>query len=146
MCERHRKVAGGFFSSSSSSLAWNDVGVGDTGQPLEPVALLVLPRHLDEETLRRRAEFREAPEAAAAPVGGQRHGQRSQGSPRARHELHVAQVTRGLQARALQQDMSWNSCTRVGSEKKKYKRDWKITFTHVFEERRRRPCKHQDNL
>lgn len=36
-------------------LAWNNVGVGDTGQPLEAVALLVFARHLDEETLGRGA-------------------------------------------------------------------------------------------
>lgn len=29
----------------------NDVGVGDTGQPLEAVTLLIFARHLDEEAL-----------------------------------------------------------------------------------------------
>lgn len=61
-------------------LAGNDVGVGDTGQPLEAVALLVFARHLDEEALGGRAELRETPQPLLAEVGGHRDGDRAQGS------------------------------------------------------------------
>lgn len=54
-------------------LAWNDVGVRDTGQPLEAVALLIFARHLDEEALGGGAELRETPQSLSAEVRGQRH-------------------------------------------------------------------------
>lgn len=58
-------------------LAWNDVGVGDTGQPLEAVALLVFARYLDEEALRGGAKLRKTPQSLLAEVRGQRHGDRA---------------------------------------------------------------------
>lgn len=54
-------------------LAWNDVGVGDTGQPLEAVAFLIFACHLDEEALGGGAEFRETPQSLLAEVRGQRY-------------------------------------------------------------------------
>ena len=90
-------------------LAWNDVGVGDAGQPLEAVPRVILPRRLDEEALGRSAELGEAPEPPAAQVGGQRDGQGPQSSPRPRHQLHVAQIAGGVQPGALQQDVGWDA-------------------------------------
>lgn len=54
-------------------LAWNDVGVRDTGQPLEAVALLIFACHLDEEALGGGAELWETPQSLLAEVRGQRH-------------------------------------------------------------------------
>lgn len=54
-------------------LAWNDVGVGDTGQPLEAVALLVFTCHLDEKALGGCAELRETPQPLLAEVRGHGH-------------------------------------------------------------------------
>lgn len=68
------------FKGIRGRLAWNDVGVGDTGQPLEAVALLIFARYLDEEALGRGAELREAPEALLAEVRGQRYGDCAQGA------------------------------------------------------------------
>jgi len=42
-------------------LAWNYVGVRDTGQPLEAEALLILACYLDKEALWRGAELWETP-------------------------------------------------------------------------------------
>lgn len=67
-CERHCRVA----LVEGGCLAWNDVGVGDTGQPLEAVALLVFACHLDEEALGGGAELRETPQSLLAEVRG--HG------------------------------------------------------------------------
>ncbi len=89
--------------------AWNDVGVGDTGQPLEAVALVVFSCHLDEEALGGSAELRETPQSLLAEVRGQRHGDGAQGATRARHELHMAELTWRLQASAFQQNMGWKS-------------------------------------
>ena len=105
MCGRRWKVSVCF----SCCLAWNDVGVGDAGQPLEAVSRVVLPRRLDEEALGRSAELRKAPEPSAAQVRGQGDGQGPQSPPRPRDQLHMTQMAWGVKPGALQQDMGWNA-------------------------------------
>lgn len=60
-------------------LTRNDVGVGDTGQPLEAVALLVFARHLDEEALRGGASLWQAPQTVLPQVRGQGNRDGAQG-------------------------------------------------------------------
>lgn len=74
-CERHCGVAlVKYVCREGGCLARNNVGVGDTRQPLEAVALLVFARRLDEEALGGGAELRETPQSLLAEVRWHRHG------------------------------------------------------------------------
>lgn len=72
-CEKHCGAALVTCLQEGVCLAWNDVGVRDTGQPLEAVALFIFACHLDEEALEGGAELRETPQSLLAEVRGQRH-------------------------------------------------------------------------
>lgn len=81
-CERYRGLAliRSVYGGVGGWLAWDDVSVGDTRQPLEAVALLVFACHLDEEALGGGAKLRETPQSLLAEVRGQRHGDCAQGA------------------------------------------------------------------
>lgn len=51
-------------------LAWNDIGVGDTGQSLETVALIIFPGHPDVEALRGGAKLWQSPQPMLIEIGG----------------------------------------------------------------------------
>lgn len=55
-------------------LAWNDISVGDTGQSLETVALVIFTRHPDEEALRGGAELWQSPQSVLLEAGGRLYG------------------------------------------------------------------------
>lgn len=55
-------------------LAWNDISVGDTGQSLETVALIIFTRHPDEEALRGGAELWQSPQSMLLEARGRLYG------------------------------------------------------------------------
>lgn len=62
------------FDGEGRCLAWNDISVGDTGQSLETVALVVFAGHPDEEALRGGAKLWQSPQSMLMETGGRRYG------------------------------------------------------------------------
>lgn len=55
-------------------LTRNDISVGDTGQSLETVALIIFTRHPDEEALRGGAELWQPPQSMLLETRGRLYG------------------------------------------------------------------------
>lgn len=51
-------------------LAWDDISVGDTGQSLKRVALIIFTSHPDEEALRGGAELWQSPQSMLMDTRG----------------------------------------------------------------------------
>lgn len=55
-------------------LAWNDISVGDAGQSLETVALVIFTGHPDEEALRGGAKLWQFPQSVLMETRGRWYG------------------------------------------------------------------------